>query len=186
MRTKWRKIYSSARRLWNITLTENIMCKSTCLSFQVPLLWGGREAVTFEHTVVIVDVPEPTVQVIVKKLNYLKVEWSPEVPFMYVIHMYLLRHFWLTQTKRLKLNLFLYLYLSLPTDQAHLIHQIALIQVQITKLLAVYQMNVRVNLDLRLKRHWLVHQSKPLHMGRVSKPPKILDIYTDACRLAAE
>ena len=36
-------------------------------------------------------------------------------------------------------------------------------QVQIAWLLAVYQMNVRVNLDLWLKRHQKVHQSKQLH-----------------------
>ena len=32
MRTKWGEIYSSDRRLWNVALTENIMCKSTYLS----------------------------------------------------------------------------------------------------------------------------------------------------------
>ena len=45
--------------------------------------------------ITIVDVPEPTVMKVI----------DPEIPFMYGIHMYLLRHFWLTQTKRLNLNI---------------------------------------------------------------------------------
>ena len=45
------------------------------------------------------------------------------------------------------------LYLNLYTKQSHLIPQITIIQLQIMKLLAVYQMNVRVNLEVRLRMY---------------------------------
>ena len=72
-------------------------------------------------------------KVTVTKLNYLQVESSPEIQFMYIVHMYP-RHFCLTQTKRLNLNLVPYLYWNLLTDQSHLIPWITLIQLKLYQL----------------------------------------------------
>ena len=170
---RWRlsegKYTAIPRDFWNVTVTENIMCKSTCLSFWVLLLWCRRGKVWVHG--IIVDVPEPTVN----EGHCYKIKLPSDSinirNCIHVNHMHVPAKTFLTDTNKI-LNLTLYLYLNLHPDQSHLVTQI---QVQITNLLAVYQMNVRgKNLDLRLRRRWLVHQSSDRF--RVSMPPKRLDL----------